>query len=185
MDSHQSSLEQEHIWVQAAQKNTRHFRPLYEKYIDSVYRFFVRRTDNPSLAEELCSTTFFKALDKLATFQWQGKPFGAWLFTIAKNELRKYYRDQRPIYVIEEDKIECLIVEESICEYLPAMIRILEDLPESDLQILELKFFEGKSFKDISSLLGIGESAAKMRTYRLLERLKSQLKDHNHDQKRL
>lgn len=181
MDSHQSNLEQEHVLVKAAQKNTLDFRPLYEKYVDSVYRFFVRRTDNPSLAEELCSTTFFKALDRLATFQWQGKPFGAWLFMIAKNELRKYIRDQKPIYVIEEDKIDCLMAEESICEYLPSMIRILEDLPESDLQILELKFFEEKSFKDISNLLGIGESAAKMRTYRLLKRLKSQLKQHSHD----
>lgn len=182
MDEHHGSLEQERKWVEAAKKDSSHFRPLYEKYTDTVFRYFVRRTDDTSLSEELCSTTFFKALDKLESFQWQGKPFGAWLFRIAGNELRKHFRDKKPIYVIEEDKLDCLdLDEEELHDYIPELVKVLDDLDDFELRILELKFFEEQSFQQISELLEIGESAAKMRFYRLLDKLKQRIR-RRHDE---
>lgn len=178
MDDFHKSLEQEREWVEAAKKDIAQFRPLYEKYVDTVFRFFIRRTDDEFLAEELCSTTFFKALDKLYTYQWQGKPFGAWLFRIAGNELRKHFRDKKPIYVIEEDRLDCLILDdEELVDYLPGLINSLDELNDLELRLLELRFFEELSFKQISELLEIRESAAKMRLYRLLNKLRLDLKE--------
>lgn len=170
-------IEQERIWIEKSQKDPSAFRPLYEKYYYPLYRFFVRRTDDEETSADLSSTTFFKALDNLDSYQWQGKPFGAWLFQIGQNELRKYYRDSKPIFVIEEDKLDCI---ESIDEiqhkdYLPLLIELLDELSEEDLRLLELKYFEYCSFEVIADYLGIGVSAAKMRLYRLLDRLKTLL----------
>lgn len=176
MDDRQRNLHQERKWIQKAQKDISEFRPLYDKYADAVFRFFVRRTDDVCLAEELTSNTFFKALDKLSAYRWQGRPFGAWLFKIAGNELRRQFRDQKPIYIIEEDKLDCLPIEaEELPDYLPELISALDELSEQDLRVLELKFFENQSFKEISQLLEIGESAAKMRVYRLLGKLKRRI----------
>jgi RNA polymerase sigma-70 factor (ECF subfamily) len=48
----------------------------------------------------------------------------------------------------------------------------LKDLPTEMLEVLELRFFEDKDFKEISYILDITESGAKMRTYRALDRLR-------------
>lgn len=178
MREDQNSLEQERKWIAEAKKDPSFFRPLYEKYANSVYRYFVRRTDDLVLAEELCSTTFYKALDRIRSFTWQGKPFGAWLFRIAANELRKHFRDRKPIYIIEEDKLDCIDVEpREVQDFLPLLIEALDQLSDFDLRLLELKFFEEKTFKEISHLLDVGESAAKMRIYRLLSKLKRSIEE--------
>ncbi len=173
-------LEQERVWIEQSKTDIAYFRPLYDKYHDPLHRYFVRRTDDYALAKDLCSSTFFKALDKLHQFTWQGKPFGAWLFKIAANELRKHYRDAKPVYVLELDKMDCapgVDIEEM--DWQPILIKALDDLPEADLRILELKFFEHQSFKEISALLEISESAAKMRVYRLLSNLRTRMESND------
>ncbi|MEM9340727.1 MAG: sigma-70 family RNA polymerase sigma factor [Bacteroidota bacterium] len=170
-----SELEQERIWVAQSKKNSDQFRPLYEKYYGALYRFFVRRTDDEALSQDLCSQTFFHVLDTLHQFEWQGKPFGAWLFKIGANILRKHFRQKQPIYLIEVDHLHCMedlpTLQES--DHLEKLIPVLDQLDEMELRLLELKYFEKCSFKEISTLLGIGESAVKMRLYRLLSRLKT------------
>lgn len=168
-------LANERMWIEASRKDTASFRPLYEKYYESLFRFFLRRTDDEMLAEDLCSSTFYKALDGLGRYVWQGKPFGAWLFKIGSNELKRHFRDKKPIFVIEEDRLDCLSDIEAIVEpnHLEKLIAVLDELPEIELRLLELKYFEGTNFRDISVLLGLGESAVKMRLYRLLARLKT------------
>ena len=176
----QPEWNEEQAWVAAAQQDTAAFRPLYEKYYGAVFRYFVRRADGEVVAEELCSKTFFKALDKLNTYKWQGKPFGAWLFAIAGNELKRYYRDAKPIFTLEVDKMDCFEVEgEELTDYLPSLVAVLDQLSDEDLRLLELKYFEGLPFKELCNLLEIGESAAKMRIYRLLSKLKTLIIEHH------
>ena len=75
---------------------------------------------------------------------------------------------------VEEEKLDCLVEEsERLEDHLPSLIRCLDELEEQELRLLELKFFEELSFKEISRLMNIGESAAKMRLYRLLSKLKT------------
>ena len=55
------------------------------------------------------------------------------------------------------------------------LIQLLDDLKETDLQLIELRFFEQRPFKEIAEILDITESNAKVKTYRILERLKKKL----------
>ena len=59
------------------------FGMLFDHYHGSVYRFLFHRTRSTTLAEDLTSETFFRALRSMSNFRWQGKDFGAWLMTIA------------------------------------------------------------------------------------------------------
>ena len=182
MSAFHEQLEQERIWIEASRDDIAFFMPLYDKYYDPLFRFFMRRTDSLPQAEDLCSQTFCKAIDHLDSFEWKGKPFGAWLFTIAQNEIRKHYRDAKPIFVIEEDKLDCVEYMEDVSseDYMPSLIALLDELPEKDLHLLELKYFEQCSFEEISQYLGVGVSAVKMRLYRMLERLRGLLvKEHD------
>ena len=70
--------------------------------------------------------------------------------------------------LVEEFDLEADDMEEWL-ERLPAL---LDGLKPQDLELIELRFFESKSFKDIGFILGITENNAKTRTYRILKRIK-------------
>ena len=64
---------------------------------------------------------------------------------------------------IEEDHLE---------EFKPQLIHALKGLKESDLQLIEMRFFEGRAFKEIADITEKKESAVKMKLYRILDKLK-------------
>ncbi|MEM9324361.1 MAG: sigma-70 family RNA polymerase sigma factor [Bacteroidota bacterium] len=169
-------LAQERAWISRAKENSEHFEPLYNKYFDAVYRYIFRRTDDEALAADLCSQTFYKALKGIGKYRWMGRPFGAWLFQIASNEVRKHFRGRTRVFVIEGERMEMVmeseVEDQTLLERLP---QLLNELEEEDLRLIELKFFEDQTFKEIAELLGISESGAKMRTYRLLTRMRKLL----------
>jgi RNA polymerase sigma-70 factor (ECF subfamily) len=55
------------------------------------------------------------------------------------------------------------------------LLRTLDDLKEDDLQLIELRFFEQRAFKEIADITGITENNAKVKVHRILERLKRKL----------
>ena len=57
-------------------------------------------------------------------------------------------------------------------EQTPLLVQLLNMLDESELQILELRFFEEKAFKEVAYILDITENNAKVKTYRIIEKLK-------------
>jgi RNA polymerase sigma-70 factor, ECF subfamily len=54
---------------------------------------------------------------------------------------------------------------------------LLESLEPKDLELIEMRFFEAKSFKEAADILGITENNAKTRTYRLLEKMRKEVKN--------
>jgi RNA polymerase sigma-70 factor (ECF subfamily) len=57
-------------------------------------------------------------------------------------------------------------------KYRSALLQSLDQLREHDLEIVEMRFFEQRPFKEIAEFLEITESNAKVRTYRVLDKLK-------------
>jgi len=72
------------------------FGSLYDRYAEGIYRFCYHRTTSVALAEDLTSETFFRALRAISTFRWQGRDFGAWLTTIARNLVTDHYSPAGP-----------------------------------------------------------------------------------------
>ena len=165
--------------VKAAQDNAEAFGLLYDRYFSSIFGFIYRRTDSESLAGDLTSQTFYKALKGLKKYTFRGLPFSAWLYRIASNEVNKYYRGQKmnKVFSLEEERVRELVGEDHEQgpeEKIQLLIKFLSQLPTEMMEAIELRFFEGKGFKEIAFILDISESAAKMRTYRALEKLKEQ-----------
>src|SRR6478736_2750046 len=75
--------------------DTEAFGMLYDHYQPSVHRFLYYRTRSTTLAEDLTSETFFRALRSMTGFRWQGKDFGAWLMTIARNLATDHFKAGR------------------------------------------------------------------------------------------
>jgi len=173
----EEAIAQEHVLVEAAKKDEVAFGTLYDRYFDGIFGFIYRRTDDEDTAGDLTSQVFLKALQNLKKYQFRGLPFSAWLYRIAANEVNKFYRrkNKKIVFSLEEERVIEIMeeTEESSNEaHLKLLIECMNEMKTSVVEVLELRFFEEKSFKEIAYILDISESGAKMRTYRAIEKLK-------------
>jgi RNA polymerase sigma-70 factor (ECF subfamily) len=172
-----AEIQQEFKILERSRRDPRAFSELYEKYFERIFNFIYRQTDDEDLTADLCSQTFLIALKNLNRFEFRGVPFSAWLYKIASNEVNKHYRKikHQKVFSIEEVRVRELIEqgnEEWGEDIVQRLLQYLKNLPTDMLEVLELRFFEDKDFKEIAFILDITESGAKMRTYRALDRLR-------------
>jgi RNA polymerase sigma-70 factor (ECF subfamily) len=103
------------------------------------------------------------------------------LYRIAANEITSYHRvNQKARTVSIEESSLAALLEEDLDEnqwdkYKPKLTEALKELRETDLQLIEMRFFEQLSFKEIAEIVGLTESNTKVKTYRVLERIKQKL----------
>ena len=175
-----AAMQQEWQEIQAAQQSPAMFRPLYDRYYEPIFRYIYRRTSDESLSADVCSEVFFKAMQKLAKYEFKGVPFSAWLYRIASNEITQHFRNTQKNRTVSVETVALPEIMEEMGDlemvgqhqFREALIPCLNELKPKDLEIIELRFFEQRPFKEIADLLDITESSCKMRTYRVLERLK-------------
>lgn len=166
--------------IKLAKKDMRYFEELYERNFDIVFRFlFKRLSGNEDLAGEITQKTFIKAMGALGKYEDRGYAFSTWLIRIAQNEANMYYRSSKKTVVIEITEIEVrpLISEiyelsEFKDEHYEMLIKLLNDLPDEQSDLIELRFLHEMSFKKIADIYNITEANAKMRVYRIIEKLR-------------
>jgi len=172
--------------IQQAKGNPKFFRPLYVKYYEQIFRFILARTNNKQATADICSNVFYKALKQIQKFEDRGFPFSSWLYKMAINATHDYFKDAvKKRYVVIEGVIENELYEEietsTHSENLITLKKALTELKEKDLTMIELRFFEKKSFKEIAFFLDITENNAKVRTYRILDKLKNTFRRLNNE----
>lgn len=174
----EDEIRKEEQVIERSKKDPRAFGELYEKYFDRIFNYIYRQTDDEELAGDLCSQTFVNALNNIKRYEFRGFPFSAWLYKIAGNEVNKHYRKNKgnKIFSIEELKVRELVeqgTDDWDEELITQLIHYMNELPTDMIQVLELRFFEDKDFKEIAFILDMTESGAKMRTYRALDKLRT------------
>jgi len=144
------------------------FGLLYDHYHVAVYRFLYYRVGSVTLAEDLTSETFFRALRGMASFRWQGKDFGAWLMTIARNLTMDHFKAGRTrLELATEDmsphdsSIEG--PESTVLASLTntALLEALKMLPHEQQECLIMRFLQGLSIAETAQVLGRSDGAVK------------------------
>ena len=145
------------------------FGMLFDHYHGSVYRFLCHRTRSQVLAEDLTSETFFRALRSMGSFRWQGKDFGAWLMTIARNLATDHFKAGRTRLELTtedmalhddrttegpEDAVLAALTNEVLLE-------ALTELPAEQRDCLVMRFLQGMSIAETAEVLGRTEGAVK------------------------
>jgi RNA polymerase sigma-70 factor (ECF subfamily) len=161
-----------------SQTDPQAFKPIYQKYFKRIFLFVLHRVGDRATASDITQQVFLKALAGLRKFQFRGLPFSAWLYRIAINECNDFFRQSKKIRVvtIEEADVNHLYEEltqditvEQLHQKLP---HILQKLDPQELYFLELRFFENHSFREVGEILGLSEVNAKVKTYRILDKMK-------------
>ena len=144
------------------------FGLLYDHYHVSVYRFVYYRVGSVALAEDLTSECFFRALRGMGSFRWQGKDFGAWLMTIARNLTTDHFKAGRTRleYATEDmsphdgstEGPESSVLASLTNE---ALLGALTELPHEQQECLIMRFLQGLSIAETAQVLGRSEGAVK------------------------
>ena len=170
-------LNQEFEIIKKAQENNRYFTPIYEKYYEDIFIYVNRRVDDLETTADITSMVFYKCLQNLNKFEFRGVPFSAWLFRIAINEINLFFRSEKKnnrCVSLNDIHINTLFEEietEPQIDRHQLITQLLEQLSAYEIQFLELRFFEGHSFKEIAYLLELSEVNAKVKTYRIIKKL--------------
>lgn len=178
----QDQLLLENSHVEAAKKNPAKFDFLYRKYYEQIFRYVHQRMDDSELAFDVTSQVFIKALTNLHKYQFRGVPFASWLYRIAKSEVYQSYKETNAKRTVNVESVQVYDIIEEIDfesikernELKQELIQLIAELPETDLQIIEMRYFEKRSYREIGEILNFTENNTKVRAYRILQRLKKE-----------
>ncbi|MBI2463613.1 sigma-70 family RNA polymerase sigma factor [Candidatus Peregrinibacteria bacterium] len=177
---------QRHILAQFQSGNTEIFSELYNFYYEPILKYMARRVGNVHIAYDLTSEVFLKAFDALKTFRWQEVSLKSWLYRIANNKLKNYYRDQRVIihpfenvpeefHGIAHDALDELREAEEVferCEQSQKVNEYVAKLKPQYQQAVSLRYSAGLSYKEIAEAMQITDSAVKSLLHRAHKKLR-------------
>ena len=151
------------------------FEEVYAVYFDDVYRYLLSLSGSESVAEELTSETFFRAMDALDRFRGECS-VRVWLCQIAKHLWYQHLRKaNRETELPEESELPLVpSAEEETMDRSGQLdlLRRVHQLPEPGREVVYLRAFGGLSFREIGDVLGKTETWVRVTFYRGKERLK-------------
>jgi RNA polymerase sigma-70 factor (ECF subfamily) len=154
------------------------FGMLYDRYVDSVFRFIYYRVNDRALAEDFTSETFVRALRRIGSITYQGRDIGAWFVTIARNIVLDHVKSAR--HRLETSTGETIegpdhapSTESAVLESL-ASERLMEAvalLGEEQRECVMLRFMQGLSVTETAAVMGKNDGAIKALQHRAVRKL--------------
>jgi RNA polymerase sigma-70 factor (ECF subfamily) len=159
-------------------ESTKSFETAYKSHSKSIYKFLYWRTNDVQLSEDLTSSTFEKAWVSRKSFQ--GGSAQAWLYRIARNVLIDHWRKKKDLPINDADTVRDdaqTSIEDSLDSKLQVQYlqRALLELPDDMRSVVNLRFIEGLSCKQVAINLNLSESNVRVIQYRALKKLRDYL----------
>lgn len=153
------------------------FAALYNQHYRAIYTHVYYRVADPAAAEELTATVFVRMVEHIQEYRDQGKPFIAWLYTIARHLLADYYHQvdrvgQLPVNGNLATRTAGPEVEAEKHLAADCLARALRQLTEEQRQVIIGKFLEDRSNTEMAELMGKNEGSIKSLQHRALAALR-------------
>jgi RNA polymerase sigma-70 factor (ECF subfamily) len=156
----------------------------YELYAPRVYHYVRRMLGEDQVAEDLTQDIFMHIQRSLPSYD-SSRELSPWVYTLATNKVRDYWRSRRSQDLLRERSIDELDAQQPITDrYVGPVVEFenrelgrvlssaIDDLPEGLRATLLLRYFEGLSFEAIASVLELNEDAVRKRYSRALAELR-------------
>lgn len=174
----ESKLEDIKLVEEILDGNIDSFNILVNKYEFIVLKFVYNMLKDKEAAEDITQEVFITIYNKLEMYNMKNK-FSSWLLQIAKNKCIDYIRKYRKVYESNIDEARNVqsneLVPEEALEYNETKREVqnfINNLEETDRQILILKYSEDVTFNDIADILQMNVSAVKRRYYKARDEFK-------------
>jgi RNA polymerase sigma-70 factor (ECF subfamily) len=178
LESNSRILDEDQMLVTAARHDTEAAGRLYDKYYNEILGYIYHCTYDSTITEDLTSNVFLAAFRYLKKYQWRQAPFRAWLFRIATNEVKMYWRRQKRIKIVsfqpdneEYNSAPSTVDSIATFEEYRLVHKALLELPLKYRTVIILRYFEGKAIAEICEITGKKEGTIKAQLHRGLARL--------------
>ena len=162
----------ERLLIEAARKDPSRFAEVYENHFERVYAYVARRVGNRQETEDITSEVFHQALANIGKFEWRGVPFTAWLLRIAANATAdKWRRNAREQENPGKEASEEFDFDEA--NERARLFAMVKELPIEQRLVVETRFAEEKSIKEIAQIIGKTEGAVKQLQFRGIQNLRA------------
>ncbi len=154
------------------------FGQLYDRYVDTVFRFVYFRVNDRALAEDFTSETFLRALRRIGTISYQGRDIGAWFITIARNIVLDHLKSAR--HRLELTTADTLEGKEHVESTEAAVLGLLQSerlmqavaqLGDEQRECVMLRFLSGLSVSETAQVMGKNDGAIKALQHRAVRKL--------------
>lgn len=168
--------------------NERIFDNFYEEYYDKIYNYVYFKTGDPVNAEDLACRIIEKVLNNIHKYKEEASSLNTWIFTIARNHLIDYYRTKSRTECHFEDNAEVQLVDQITArpdeevvkaEQSELINELLLQLPETEREMLILKFWGGLKNIEIAEQLALNSTNVNVIVFRALKKLKKMIEQNN------
>jgi RNA polymerase sigma-70 factor (ECF subfamily) len=179
LESRAETLDEDQPLVCAARQDPEAAGRLYDKHYARIFGYIYHCTLDVTAAEDLTSNVFLAALTHLERFRWRQVPFQAWLFRIATNEVRAFYRRHKYAKAAcLQRSHDCSTNSAPSADEGPAVTeayrlvhQALLELRPKYREVIILRYFEDRTIGEISEITGAREGTIKSQLHRGLFRL--------------
>ncbi|HWY69966.1 MAG TPA: RNA polymerase sigma factor [Terriglobales bacterium] len=165
----------ERLLIEAAQRDPLRFAELYETNFERVYAFVAYRVRDREEAQDLTAEIFHQALAGIQRFEWQGKPFAAWLIGIAAKVLADRWERLGKRPEVQVDELEEAGIE-AATEQRAMLSQLVDALPADQRQVIIRRFVDQRCVREIAQELGRSEGAVKQLQFRALQTLRGRMR---------
>lgn len=145
----------------------------YEEIHPKIYAFFYSKTGNRMTAEDLCHDTFYESCKNIVSYNGHST-LSTWVFSIAINLLKKYYRKNKyqqslmqKLATLPETEVHSLEELAEINEDTKILLHHISKLDDASREIILLRIYGELSFAEIGVLVGKSENYTRVTFHRL------------------
>lgn len=168
-----SRLTDEQLVAQYAKGTNEAFDALLLRHKTNLFGYIIQRVKDRDLADDIFQETFVKAITTIrqGRYNEEGK-FSAWICRIARNLIVDYFRQEKTeasvstddgtVDILNRKELADETVEDSIIDLQieEDVRRLVGQLPQEQRRVLEMRYYEGLSFKEIAEQTGVSINTA-------------------------
>ena len=172
--------------------NNEAFDSLLERHKDRVFTYIYHAVKNEELADDIFQDTFVKAIITIKQGRYTDNGhFPAWITRIAHNLIIDYFRqtkaenlqstDDEGTNILNRKELSDCTIEDSIIttQIHDDVRRLVKALPESQREVLVMRYYKNMSFKEIADTTGVSINTALGRMRYAILNMRRMAEEHN------
>lgn len=148
---------------------------LIRRYYDQIYTYCYHHTNEKEAAEDICQDAFVSMLEHIGEYKHYHK-FLNYLYVIARNKCKDYYKKKKPLYLDEIPEAEGKrAFQQSELEERLIIKELVRHLPEELREVVILRFYMELRYQDIARIMNISNSLVKYRVKKAISYLQTEM----------
>ncbi len=162
------------------------FERYFVKYYRRLYGYIAKKISDIHIAEDITMDSFLTCWAKYDLFDPQKASFQTWLYVVANNKIKNYYRDKKEHIQLNEeilddgkDHVDEMLDAITLTQMRDHLANALEILTETNRKIIIYKYFQKKNSKEIAEILGLSPENVRSRLSRSIDKIKEYFDKNN------